>query len=98
MNTTDVARRLKRRLLGLLCELVDTPDAVDVWYQVSDGGSGNIIAITIRVEEGEVGQVIGKQGRTIQALRAIAESIAAKHKQRVALEVDDRPRKGGGHG
>jgi len=70
-------------------ELVDHPDGVEVQQTVSDGGQ--TIVLTVRTADGDMGKVIGKQGRNAQALRTILEAIASKYKQRVVMEIADNP-------
>lgn len=85
------AERLKKWLTDLLRELVDRPDEVSVSTTVSEGG--NTVVLTVRTADGEVGKVIGKQGRTAQAVRSLLEAVAAKYKQRAVLEIDDNKRR-----
>jgi predicted RNA-binding protein YlqC (UPF0109 family) len=41
----------------------------------------------VKVSKGDVGKVIGKQGKTAQALRTIVNCMAAKAKIRCVLEI-----------
>ena len=71
--------------------LVRNPDAVDVTETVREGVS----TLELRVAEEDLGRVIGKEGRTAKALRAILNAAAARKNQRVALEIietDERKR------
>jgi predicted RNA-binding protein YlqC (UPF0109 family) len=79
-------------LATIVRELVDSPDEVNVAPAVSDGG--NTIVLTVRTGSGEVGKVIGRQGKNAQALRTIMEAVAAKYRQRVVMEIADAKRKG----
>lgn len=87
----ESASRLQRLLHELVSELVDEPKQANVSRTVSDGG--NTVVLTIRTANGEVGKVIGKHGRNAHALRVLLEAVAAKFKQRVVLEIDDRRRR-----
>lgn len=69
--------------------LVDQADKVQVLVTTSDKNEGSTAIYTIVVARGELGQVIGKHGRTIQALRSLMESIAGKHRLRAIVEVRD---------
>lgn len=84
------AEQLRRLATILTAELVDQPEQVVVTANVSDGG--NTVVLTIRTADGEVGKVIGKQGRNAQAMRTLLEAAAAKLRQRVVVEIDDRRR------
>lgn len=66
-------------------ELVDKPEGVEVQQTISDGGQ--TIVLTVRTADGDMGKVIGKLGRNAQALRVLLEAVAAKHKQRVVMEI-----------
>ena len=68
--------------------LVDRPDAVTVTRVERNGTT----LYVLRVHPTDVGKVIGKQGATIQAIRALLQVAAAKRGQRCALEiVEERP-------
>jgi hypothetical protein len=70
--------------------LVRDPDAVNVTETVRDGVS----TLELRVADEDLGRVIGKEGRTAKALRAILTAAAAKKNQRVVLDIveKDRPK------
>jgi predicted RNA-binding protein YlqC (UPF0109 family) len=63
--------------------LVDKPEAVDVQEFDEEGE----IVIELHVAEEDLGKVIGKQGRTARAMRAVLSAAATKRKQRYALEI-----------
>ncbi len=63
--------------------LVDHPDDVDVTTVDGD----KVRLIELRVHEEDIGQVIGKQGRTIKSMRTLLSASAAKSDCRVALEI-----------
>lgn len=91
LTQEESAERLRKLLADLVCELVDRPQDVTVFTTISDGG--NTVVLTVRTAAGEVGKVIGKQGRNAQAVRLLLEAVAAKYKQRVVLEIDDSRRR-----
>ena len=63
--------------------LVDDQTAVDV-REIDRGG---LTLIEIRVAPDDMGKVIGKQGRTIRALRSLVTAVGIKRKRRLALEI-----------
>ncbi len=63
--------------------LVDEPDAVRVDAETD----GDTIHLSLTVAPGDVGKVIGKQGRIIRAIRTVIRSGAARRDQRVMLEI-----------
>jgi len=63
--------------------LVDDRDAVDI-REVDRNGT---TLIEIRVAQNDMGKIIGKQGRTIRALRSLARAVGLKKKRRFLLEI-----------
>jgi predicted RNA-binding protein YlqC (UPF0109 family) len=43
--------------------------------------------VEIRVSKTDLGRVIGRQGHTVEALRTILSSVAAKDKKKVLVDV-----------
>jgi len=70
--------------------LVDNPDNVQV-SQI-DGEQSSIIEL--KVAPDDIGKVIGKEGRTAQAIRTILGAVGMKLKKRFNFEIiekDERP-------
>ena len=65
--------------------LVDQPDEVTV--NVIEGEKSTILEL--HVAEGDVGKVIGKQGRIAKAIRTILSASASKGGKRAVLEILD---------
>jgi len=75
-----------RNLLQRIVEaLVDNPDKVEVTELA--GQRNNIYEI--RVAQGEVGRVIGKQGALAHSIRTIMSGAAAKQGRRATIEILD---------
>ena len=68
----------------LVRNLVDDPEAV----QVETKQDGEYTVIELHVAPGDMGKVIGKQGRIAKAIRTIVRSAAGKVEQKVAVEID----------
>ena len=66
--------------------LVDNPDYVEVEEREPEE---NKVVLALKVKADDVGKVIGKQGRTAQAMRTLLTAIAAKEGQRAILEILD---------
>ncbi len=64
--------------------LVDDSEIVDV--REVDQRNGTTL-IEVRVAPNDVGKIIGKQGRTIRALRSLAKIAGAKKNRRYLLEI-----------
>jgi predicted RNA-binding protein YlqC (UPF0109 family) len=65
--------------------LVDDPDGVAV--NVIEGEKSTILEL--KVSDGDIGKVIGKQGRIAKAVRTILSAAATKTGKRVVLEILD---------
>lgn len=63
--------------------LVDDVDAVDVREIDRQGAT----LIEVRVAPGDMGKIIGRQGRTVRALRSLAHAVSLKKKHRFILEI-----------
>ena len=63
--------------------LVDETDAVDVREIERDGTT----RIEVRVAQSDMGKVIGKQGRTVRALRSVVYVAGLKKHRRFVLDV-----------
>jgi uncharacterized protein len=75
----DLVAELARRL-------VDEPDAVRVEeYEEADG----TLVLELHVAEGDVGKVIGRQGRLARALRTIVRAGGVEAGRRLQLEIVD---------
>jgi len=76
---------LKEQLDGLLRRIVDEPDSVEVEQFDSDGS----IVFEVRVAEGDLGKVIGRQGRTARAIRNLLAERGALDDAHYEFEVVD---------
>jgi uncharacterized protein len=63
--------------------LVDEVDAVDVREIEREGTT----RIEVRVAQADMGKVIGKQGRTVRALRSLVYAAGLKKHRRFMLDV-----------
>jgi len=74
---------LKELIEFIARSLVDKPDEVIV-----DEISGEqTVVLELRVAKEDLGKVIGKQGRTVKAMRAILSAAASKIRKRADLEI-----------
>jgi predicted RNA-binding protein YlqC (UPF0109 family) len=63
--------------------LVREAEAVDVRAVERDRAT----VIEVRVAQADVGKVIGRQGRTVKALRSLLHAAGQKHNRRYVLEI-----------
>ena len=74
---------MKELVAYLAKALVINPDDVEV----SEIQGETTAIIELRVAKADLGRIIGKQGRTAQALRVVINAVAARTQQRVILEI-----------
>jgi hypothetical protein len=66
--------------------LVDSPEDVVVEETTTEEKK---LTLSLKVKPDDVGKVIGKQGKTAQAMRTLLTAIAAKEGKRAMLEIVD---------
>ncbi len=64
--------------------LVEEPDQV----HVDARRVGSTLYIDVTAAPGDVGRLIGRKGRTAQAIRAVAKAAAAREGLRVVVDID----------
>ena len=74
---------MRELLLSIVKELVDNPDDVEV--QAVDGERTTVLELKVHQED--IGKVIGRKGRIINALRIIIKSAAVKDGKIITLEL-----------
>ena len=74
---------MKDLITEIVKALVDHPEEVSV----NEIGGSHTTVLEVRVAKTDMGKVIGKQGRTAQAIRAIMSAAAGKTRQRYILEI-----------
>lgn len=83
---------MKPLLEYLAKALVDEPNAVETRVTPQEGG----VLYELKVAAGDVGKVIGRDGRTVNALRTVLQHAAQKKGERARLEILDERKAGGG--
>jgi hypothetical protein len=74
---------MKDLITTILQALVDQPEKVSV----KEFGGGDTKVLEVRVAKTDMGKVIGKQGRTAQAIRTIMSAAAGKARKRYIMEI-----------
>jgi uncharacterized protein len=77
--------QLENLLAVLARSLVDDPESVEVSGTETDSR----VELELRVADGDMGRVIGRQGRTIRAIRTVVKAASVKQGKRVSVEVPD---------
>ena len=75
--------KMKEVLELIAKSLVDNEDAVSV---TEVEGEDSVI-LELRVAEGDMGKVIGKQGRIAKAIRTVVKAAASRENKRVVVEI-----------
>ncbi len=76
---------MKELLLYMAKNLVDEPEAVTVTELEGEDGK----VLELRVAEGDMGKVIGRQGRIAKEIRTIVKTVALRTGERVSVEIVD---------
>jgi len=74
---------MKELVEFIVKSLVDDPSQV----YVSEIGGETSVMLELRVGPEDMGRVIGKKGRTVNAIRSLVQILAAKQGKRVTLEI-----------
>ena len=77
--------KLEALLKYIVSEMVKTQEAIDITYEEKK----DLIIFKIRVADGELGKVIGKNGLTANAIRGVMQAAAVKDKLNVNVEFLD---------
>jgi predicted RNA-binding protein YlqC (UPF0109 family) len=77
---------MKELIETIVQALVDHPKDV----VVTETSDENTITYVLSVHEEDVGKVIGKQGRTIHAIRTVVYAAASGQPKRVVVQVKDK--------
>ena len=76
---------MKELLLYMAKNLVDDPEAVTVTETENEDGK----VLELRVAEGDMGKVIGRQGRIAKEIRTIVKTVAQRSGEKVTVEIMD---------
>ncbi|MFZ1080723.1 MAG: KH domain-containing protein [Candidatus Kryptoniota bacterium] len=71
----------------IIKKLVDKPDSVQLAQEENEA---NKVVFQLKVDQEDVGKVIGKKGRTANAIRTLLSAIAAREGKRAMLEIIDK--------
>ena len=76
---------MKELLIYIAQNLVDNPDAVSVTERETDSET----IYELRVEQSDMGKVIGRQGRIAKEIRSLMRSVAQRHGKRISVDIVD---------
>ena len=76
---------MKEAVEKIVKALVGNPESVEV-SEISDGRN---VKIEVRVGEGDMGRIIGREGRTVKAIRSLLFYAGQKQGKRFQLDIID---------
>lgn len=76
---------MKELLIYIAQNLVDDPDAVSV----TERDMGTEIVFEVRVADGDMGKIIGRQGRIVKEIRTLMKTVAQRQGKRVTVDIVD---------
>ena len=77
---------MKDLIITIASGIVDEPEKITV--EVDEPNDEGITVYHLKVAEGDVGRVIGKQGRIAKAIRTVVRAAANRQNVKVAVEID----------
>ncbi len=77
---------MKELVEYLVNNLVDNADGIEV----SENERGNYVDVIITVPQGEMGKIIGKQGRIAKAIRSVVKAASSKLGKKYNVEICEK--------
>ncbi|MBQ8550880.1 MAG: KH domain-containing protein [Clostridia bacterium] len=77
---------MQELLVSIAAGLVQNPEAVSV--TVDEANEEGVVVYHLHVAEGDMGRVIGKQGRIAKAIRTVMRAAANRNNTQIAVEID----------
>lgn len=79
---------MKELIETIVKALVDKPEEV----KVSEVAGETAVIYEVKVADSDIGKVIGKQGKTANALRTIVKAASSKIGKAATIQINSRPR------
>ena len=76
---------MKELLTYIVQNLVEKPDEVSVTEREANGET----VFEVRVADGDMGKVIGRQGRIVKEIRILMKAVAQRKGKKVSVEIRD---------
>ena len=77
---------MEELLVSITKGLVDNPDKVSV--DIDAPNEEGVTVYHLHVDEGDMGRVIGKQGRIAKAIRVVMRAAATRNDAKISIEID----------
>lgn len=76
---------MKELLTYIVQNLVEKPDEVSVTEREANGET----VFEVRVADGDMGKVIGRQGRIVKEIRILMKAVAQRKGKKVSVKIMD---------
>ena len=83
MNASVELKDIVSMVVSGLCDL---PGRVQI--RAADIDNRHVF-ITIICEKSDIKRIVGREGKNIDALRTLAQAVAAKHSQKMTISIDE---------
>ena len=90
----DVVNKLSKEskipwvdVAGVLARAIEYNWSDDDIEKINEIGGTQTLIIELSVEKADIGKIIGKKGKTINAIRTLLMSVASRNGIRVSLEI-----------
>ena len=77
---------MEELLVSITKGLVDEPDKVSV--DIDEPNEEGVTVYHLHVAEGDMGRVIGKQGRIAKSIRTVMRAGAVRVNEKISVEID----------
>lgn len=77
---------MEELLVSITKGLVDNPSEVSV--DIDEPNEEGVVVYHLHVAEGDMGRVIGKQGRIAKAIRVVMRAAANRRDAKISVEID----------
>ena len=74
---------MKAAIEKIVRSLAGEPDAIEIVEKTD----GSVVKIEVRVAPADMGRLIGREGRTIKAIRSLLFAAGQKHRKRFHLDL-----------
>jgi Predicted RNA-binding protein (contains KH domain) len=76
---------MKELLTYIVRNLVENPDEVRIDENITDSET----VFEVRVAEGDMGKVIGRQGRIVKEIRILMRAVAQRQGRKISVDIVD---------
>ncbi len=76
---------MKQVLNDIVCGIVNNPGHVNIEERID----GDTVILNLRVDESDLGKVIGKSGRIAKAIRTVVKAVANRDGKRVIVDISE---------